>query len=1097
MTKFTMKTQLFCLAVVASSLSAPAESITGLLKTEPILIPGLTNVQISNIANDGTLLGYVSDDQGGNLRGFVSKGSDVTLLPVPSGTTDLQTWGANLQGTIVGELDYTSGFILKGTEFTRVDYPAEGVTETLLTGINDSGLMTGTAFGDAGPFAFTLQDTNFTLIEIPGASRSFAYDVNNRNVVVGQYRQGAGDTFGFWKRGTNAHVALQVPGADRTIAYGVNNDDVIVGAYRLPNETNFRGFIYEAGIYTLLDFPGATWTVPSDLNDQGVIVGYYRDGQGDTHPFRAVRTMPKVRHPITTIDVPGKAHTLAFGINDRGEVVGQWYSEGFAQSGGFRRDAGGRYYLFPAPPGYDGITPQAINNSGSIVGQTYPDGFILSGGISRSITLADHSEVFLRALNDSGVFGGNAVGDFGDVPVISLDGTNLVVVPLPDYTAAGVSAIANNGTLGGYRQQTVRVDGTENTFTSGFILSGSKTTTIRTPRSSYSSVDGIYSRGTIMGAFISRTSGNALRSFLLQDGEFSEIELVFDRPGSGRASISARNDAGLIVGFYRDASGAYHSYLARPEASTLSVGHGDLDYSFTTDQGLVPSLRHDTQGSSQIVEETFLQVSAAAHAVVPQNSDFAFLGGVGAPIWTLGQTQKEGILFFGLSAENIGEGVFQDDSFSLFLRDFSGPGDFFLYTIDGFGKPHVDINTADGVNASDRRTMPVGSHLHMNWSFTAPGIYQLSFEAQGILTNGVTVSSGRRTLTFLVEPSIPVQPVLAIAKAPTNHIAVSWAGSVGTTYQLQSTTNLLNGWVDLGLPIVSTAGPLQVHHSVLGDQSRFLRLRTEPTLPSRGQIIFHVYSADFTKADLWLVHPDGSGLRQITSDPAEEIYPRWSPDGTRIVYNKRIAPGILGIMVMNADGTGSRLISPSSQSCVKPSWSPDGSQFAFHSTASGNTDLWVINADGTSLRRLTTDGGSDRDPVWSPDGLKIAFRSNRSGANHVCTINPDGSGFTDLTPDGEAINPAWSPDGNKLAFHGKRGTPLPELFVMNTDGSGVTQVTSNTTEDYTAGWSPNGLELVFNRVAGGTSAIYIIGVNGANERRLGTIVPNDTLADWK
>lgn len=1093
-----MKTQLFCLAVVASALSAPAESLTGRLKTEPILIPGLTNVQISSLANDGTLLGYVSDDHGENLRGFVSKGSEVTLLPVPSGTTDLQTWGANLQGTIVGELDYTSGFILKGTEFTRVDYPAEGVTETFLTGINDSDLITGTAFGDAGPFAFTLQDTNFTRIEIPGASRSFAYDVNNRNVVVGQYRQGAGDTFGFWKRGTNAHVALQVPGADRTIAYGVNNDDVIVGAYRLPNETNFRGFIYEAGVYTLLDFPGATWTVPSDLNDQGVIVGYYRDGQGDTHPFRAVRTMPKVRYPITTLDVPGKAHTLAFGINDRGEVVGQWYSEGFAQSGGFRRDAGGRYHLFPAPPGYDGIAPQAINNSGSIVGQAYPDGFILSEGVSRSITLADHSEVFLRALNNSGVFGGNAVGDFGDEPVISLDGTNLVVVPLPDYTAAGVSAIASNGTLGGYRQQTVRVDGTEDTFTSGFTLSEAKTTTIRTPGSWYSSVEAINSRGTMMGSFISRTSGNALRSFLLQDNEFSEIELVFDRPGSGRASVYARNDAGLVVGFYRDASGAYHSYLARSETSTLQGGHGDLNYNFAADQGLSASLRHDTQGSTQIVEETFIQVSAAAHAVVPENSDFTFLGGLGAPIWTLGQSQKEGVLFFGLSAENIEEGVFRDDALSLFLREFSGPGDFFLYTIDGFGKPHVDINTADGVDANDQRVMPVGSHLHMNWSFTAPGIYQLSFEAQGVLTNGTTVSSGRRTLTFLVEPSLPIQPVLAITKAPTNHIAVSWTGSVGTTYQLQSTTNLLRGWADLGLPIVSTAGPLQIYHPVSDEQRRFLRLRTEPTMTSRGEIIFHVYNEDFSNADLWLVHPDGSGLRQITFDPAEEIYPRWSPDGLRVVYNKRIAPGILGIMVMSADGTDARLIGPANQSCVKPSWSPDGLELTFHSAVDGNTDVWAIRADGTQLRRLTTDVAVDRDPVWSPDGRTIAFRSNRSGTYHLVTINAaDGANFADLTPTADAFNPAWSPDGTQIAFHSRRDGGLPQIYVAQADGSRVRRVTTGGAEDYTPAFSPDGTQLVFNRGRGRDSALFLIRLDGTDERRLGTLQPNDTLPDWR
>ena len=63
---------------------------------------------------------------------------------------------------------------------------------------------------------------------------------------------------------------------------------------------------------------------------------------------------------------------------------------------------------------------------------------------------------------------------------------------------------------------------------------------------------------------------------------------------------------------------------------------------------------------------------------------------------------------------------------------------------------------------------------------------------------------------------------------------------------------------------------------------------------------------------------------------------------------------------MNPDGSGATLITPTNQSCVRPSWSPDGTQFTFHSTVSGNTDVWAINADGSNLRRLTTDAASDQ-----------------------------------------------------------------------------------------------------------------------------------------
>ncbi len=739
-------------ALAAAASAVEAAQITGRVELEPLQVPGATNASYSAIANNGSLLGYTADHDGSNLRGFTFDGTNVHPLPLPPGSTDLQPWSFNAAGTIVGELDYTSGFILNGTNFTAVDFPAEGVTETLLTGINDAGLTTGTAFGDTGPFAFTLTGTNFALLPIPGATRSFAYDVNNRGVIVGQYRQGAGNTYGFWKRGTNAHVALEVPGADRTIAYGINNNDVIVGAYRRTNETTFHGFIYESGYYTLFDYPNSTWTVPADLNDDGVIVGYYRDANGDTRPFQATRPMPKVRYRVTTVDVPNQAHTLAYGLSDRGEIVGQWYGAGFSTGGGFRRGIDLQFSLFNPPPGYDGITPQAVNDAGAIVGQAYPDGFILENGAYRIATVPDHSEVFLRTINRDGVFAGSAIGDFGDVPVIAYDRTNLTIVPLPDSIAAGITALSDEGLAGGYRLQSTQVDGTTTSYTSGFLYDGTNTTAVRAPGSFYTSVDDINSRGGVLGAFIARTTGNRLRSYVLQDGEFSEIELIFDRPGAGRESIKTRNDAGVLVGFYRDSANAYHGFFATREDATLTDQHADLGFAFSPEEGWEPHIHNETADVEWAPEEAILQVNNAVRHIVPADPTFAFLGQPGADLWTLGQTQQPDVLFLGFGTEEIAEGAVRDDQFKLTLTGFSGPGHFFLYTIDGFGQPHVDINTADGVTAADQRTLFAGSHLHVNWSFTAPGVYRLTFQADGQLADGTPTSSGPRTFTFLVMP---------------------------------------------------------------------------------------------------------------------------------------------------------------------------------------------------------------------------------------------------------------------------------------------------------------------------------------------------------
>lgn len=71
---------------------------------------------------------------------------------------------------------------------------------------------------------------------------------------------------------------------------------------------------------------------------------------------------------------------------------------------------------------------------------------------------------------------------------------------------------------------------------------------------------------------------------------------------------------------------------------------------------------------------------------------------------------------------------------------------------------------------------------------------------------------------------------------------------------------------------------------------------------------------------------------------------------------------------MNADGTGLRALTDDPAQDVLPAWSPDGTEIAFLSTRDGNEEIYVMNADGTGVRRLTDDPADDVDPAWSPSG---------------------------------------------------------------------------------------------------------------------------------
>lgn len=168
--------------------------------------------------------------------------------------------------------------------------------------------------------------------------------------------------------------------------------------------------------------------------------------------------------------------------------------------------------------------------------------------------------------------------------------------------------------------------------------------------------------------------------------------------------------------------------------------------------------------------------------------------------------------------------------------------------------------------------------------------------------------------------------------------------------------------------------------------------------------------------------------------------------------------------------------------------------------------VWTMNADGSSPARLTDDKSRgeklpdfvpvyDGHPVWSPDGTKIAFISNRDYLFAVWVMNADGSNarlVTDKVID--AGDPAWSPDGSKIAFSGgPRGsvmmtTPSVNIYVVNVDGSGLTQLTENSGMNGNPAWSPDGKQIAFNRTRGSVAQtkIWIMNADGTDQR----ILPN-------
>jgi hypothetical protein len=141
-------------------------------------------------------------------------------------------------------------------------------------------------------------------------------------------------------------------------------------------------------------------------------------------------------------------------------------------------------------------------------------------------------------------------------------------------------------------------------------------------------------------------------------------------------------------------------------------------------------------------------------------------------------------------------------------------------------------------------------------------------------------------------------------------------------------------------------------------------------------------------------------------------------------------------------------ILPAGTRAEEPTVSPDGSTVAFAAMAAdGSVNVWTVRIDGTDLRRLTNDAFRADQPTWSPDGSRLAFRSFRRGLPEIWVMNADGSDPLPLLanptmiPEEESHHPAWLPDGRSLVFSRGLGAERA-LHVARVDqGIPVLQVT--------------------------------------------------------
>lgn len=239
--------------------------------------------------------------------------------------------------------------------------------------------------------------------------------------------------------------------------------------------------------------------------------------------------------------------------------------------------------------------------------------------------------------------------------------------------------------------------------------------------------------------------------------------------------------------------------------------------------------------------------------------------------------------------------------------------------------------------------------------------------------------------------------------------------------------------------------------------------------PSGARIAFMAVGSN-AQRDLFTIGADGGRPVQVTDDGALDLNPAWSADG-RFLYFASDRGGVLNVWRLGIDEAsgqprgvpvpvtngvvatadeptlsrdGTRLVFRSGVLSANPfvapidlaagtigepkpvsdrtgiltvtSVSPNGRWLALTNQREAQEDLFVSRSDGSDFRRLTDDAFRDRSPVWSPDGSRLAFYSNHDGrGQQIWTINRDGSGLTQITDLNAELNfPNFSPTGDRI-----------------------------------------------------------------------------------
>jgi Tol biopolymer transport system component len=282
---------------------------------------------------------------------------------------------------------------------------------------------------------------------------------------------------------------------------------------------------------------------------------------------------------------------------------------------------------------------------------------------------------------------------------------------------------------------------------------------------------------------------------------------------------------------------------------------------------------------------------------------------------------------------------------------------------------------------------------------------------------------------------------------------------------------------------------------------------TAPVLSPDGRTLIFRRAIGFASGQLFWAPVDEAGMPReqpavLTPQATSAASPAWMADGRSLIYSdgNYYDPILMRASLPRLKGVPAAAEPLSlAGSFVTTSWA--ASKLVYASTRF-DSDLWEVRLDGapalnplTQLSSTRVDSGAQ----YSPDGTRIAFHSTRSGNPEVWVADRDGKNARQLTSLGDAAAPRWSPDGREIVFLARRnGTE--KIYVIGANGGQPRQVTQGPARDHAPNWSRDGRFIYFRSSSSGANEIWKVPAAGGTAVKvtssggdLGMEAPDGTL----